>query len=728
AARPGQRLINLYGASETADQVAAYEVTGVDPVRTPIGTPIANTRIYVLDDAQELVPIGVAGELCAAGVGISTRYLGDSADTRRVFVPDPFVSGERMYRTGDRGRWRHDGILDFLGRASDRIKVRGVRVDPADVEHALLAHADVTAVAVTVQGERLAAHIVCRHGAPLDAPALRRFLRGQLPEPWIPTLMASVPTLPLGPTGKIDRAALPPILEVACASRAPAGDLELAVASEWELILGRRVGAEDDFFAAGGESLTAAQLGARLGERFGLDVPLTTLFERPTVAAQAEWLHAALRTNPTSRVTPLAGDRWVAPSFAQERLWFSHSMTPLAPQPTLRSAIHIEGALDPDRLERAIRQVASRHGALRTVFTTRPVLAQRVVPTCPRAHRDVDLSGLPPTERDVALRATLDEDRDHTFALESGPPWRTTLVKVGPTSYVLLFAVHHLVADGLSVQLWFDELHVFYEQDRPELAPQLINAADLALWQRRTVGSAASSVYWRATLAGATPLDLPLRTPRRGWPDGTAGHVRGQIGLDVLSRLGALASGEQVTMFSVMLAAAYMLLHRVTGATDLVVGTIHGGREVPQARGAFGLFLNPLALRCDLAGDLAANEVVRRAGATARAALAHAELPFERVVADVNPARSPFRHPLFDVVLNHHPPAPELRLGELSVEAVRGVRMSVVPYELMLRTITSSRGLAVQFDFQRDRFDEATVAAWHAEYLVLLHDLARGSA
>ena len=301
AARPGSRLVNLYGASETADQVAAHVVTPDDEraLRTPIGRPIANTRAYVLDRAGRPLPIGVPGEICVAGVGISERYLGDApAAAQARFTANPFAPGGRMYRTGDRGRWRHDGRLEYLGRLDHQLKIRGIRIDPGEVESAILGHPDVAAAAVTAQlgvdGEhRLAGYIVPRgargaRGARGPAPAeLRRFLRRTLPETLIPTSFVTLAALPLGPTGKLDRAALPAAEPAVTASRPPRGTVEHAVALAWEHLLGRPMGADDDFFAAGGHSLLAAQLGAHLAERFAVELPLAVLFERPTIAAQA---------------------------------------------------------------------------------------------------------------------------------------------------------------------------------------------------------------------------------------------------------------------------------------------------------------------------------------------------------------------------------------------------------------------------------------------------------
>jgi amino acid adenylation domain-containing protein len=748
AARPHDRLWNLYGASETADQVAAFEVREPDPLRTPIGRPIANSRLYVVDTAGLPVPIGVVGELCVAGVGVSDGYLGGAHAERFAYV-----HGERVYRTGDRGRWRHDGVLDYLGRFDHQLKIRGVRVDPAEVEAALLAH-DLAAAVVTAQpgfdGEaRLVAHVVQRPGGKLEASELRRRLRAQLPETMIPTSIVAVAELPLGATGKVDRDALPAVAVGVASSRAPASASEHAVALAWEQLLGHPVGAEDDFFAAGGQSLVAAQLGARLAERFGVELPLPVLFERPTVATQAAWLDDALRSGGDTAIPHVPPGEPVPLSFAQERLWFASELASAAPAPKLRSALRLDGTLDPARLEAALELVAQRQAALRTVFDPHGRW-QRVAARVPRDHLDADLAATADDARDDVVRAHLDAERDKPFDLANGPPWRTRLLRFGPHTHVLVATMHHLVTDGISLGVWRDELHEAYsalgDGRAPDLPALAATTADVAAWQRRAdadpgragVRSAAegrradlidagawavSRRYWQRQLAGARPIELPLARPRTAWSTGRGGRARLELDDTDGAALAALARAEQTTVFGVLLAGAAAWLRELSGQDDLVIGTIAAGRDRPEVRPLIGLFLNPLPLRVDASGEPSPRELVRRAGAVVRAALAHGEVPFERIVADAAPERRPFRQPLFDVVLNHHPLADPPRLGELTVRHVRGVTAPVAPYELMIRTI-ARRGITVQLDYQRDRFDDEVVDGWLQRYVAVLRRFA----
>ncbi|HKE19752.1 MAG TPA: amino acid adenylation domain-containing protein [Kofleriaceae bacterium] len=739
AARPASRLFNLYGASETADQVAAREVTRDDAraPRTPIGRPIANTRVYILDRAGRPVPIGVPGEICVAGVGLSDGYLGDvPAAAQARFTAIPFAPGERMYRTGDRGRWRHDGVLEYIGRLDHELKIRGIRIDPGEVESAILADPGVSAAAVTAHagfdGEhRLTAYLVAR-GTSAPSPAeLRRQLRTRLPEPLVPTAFVTLPALPLGPTGKLDRAALPAPQPAPVASRPPHGAIEQAVALAWEQLLGRPVGAEDDFFAAGGQSLLAAQVGARLVERFAVELPLAVLFERPTIAAQAAWLEAAVLRSPHSAIAR-AGEAPVPLSFAQERLAFASALAPRAPAPRVRLALRLDGALDVDGLEAAMTAIAARHDALRTVFTgDGPAARQRVVASCPRDHVFEDLSALSADEQQAAIRRHMDQERGRPFALAAGPPWRTRLLRLAERAHVLVVTMHHYVADGFSLQIWLEELDEHYAAlaagRPPAVADLTAGAADIALWQRRMADSGfwdPSRAFWRDALAGAQPLDLPLRAPRTGWSTGRSGSRRARLDGAELAALGELARAEHTTLFGVLFAAAAALLGRASGRDDVVLGTVAAGRDRPEVRPLLGLFLNPLPLRLRFEGDPRARELVGAAGRALRAALAHSDVPFERIVADVNPERRPYRQPLFDVVINHHPPPAAPRLGGLRVGHVRAAGAPVTPYELMIRTIVRGDALVIQLDYQRERFADDAVAEWLADYVGLLRRFA----
>ena len=619
-ARPTDRLVNLYGASETADQVAAYDVA--DPeARTPIGKPIANSRIYVVDEHRAPVPIGVAGELCIAGVGLSRYTTVNHADGERF----TYAAGERVYRTGDRGRWRHDGVLEYLGRLDHVLKIRGVRVDPAEVEAAILAHGEIADAVVTAQpgfdGEaRLVAHVVARGNDRFDAGELRRRLRARLPETMIPTAFVAMPALPLGPTGKVDRAALPAIA-VAAPSRAPETATEHAVALAGELLLGIPVGAENDVFAAGGQSLVAAQLGARLAERFGVELPLPVLFERPTVAAQAAWIDDAIRT--AGATTIPHADEPAPLSFAQERLWFAAELAPDAPAPKLRSALRIDGPLDADKLRAALDAVADPQ-AIRAAQPCLPATAAdparaRGVAAHPPGHRrDRDRRGVRRRHRQSPpRRRARDPVRSRRRPAVAHAPAPVLAHRSRPARHDapprhrrhLARAVARRAARGLR---------------RAGRGPRAGAAGDRdhgrgrsRRWQRRaerTRRCRAGSGATHASLPAPRRSTCRSPRPRTAWSDGRGGRVRADLSEEDAAAVSALARAEHTSVFGVLVAGAAAWLHGLTGRDDLVIGTIAAGRDRPEVRPLIGLFLNPLPLRLDAAGDPSLRELVAARG------------------------------------------------------------------------------------------------------------------
>ncbi|HEV2734694.1 MAG TPA: amino acid adenylation domain-containing protein, partial [Longimicrobiaceae bacterium] len=534
---PGLRLVNGYGPSECTVFASCYVVpAGFDGSVVPIGRPVGDRRVHLLDRAWEPVPVGVPGELCIGGAAVARGYLGRPELTAEKFVPDPFGEpGARLYRSGDRVRWRADGVLEFVGRADFQVKIRGFRVEPGEVEAALAAHPQVREAAVAVReaspGERrLVGYVTAEAGQTLPGGELRAWLGERLPEYMVPAAVVVLGTMPLTAHGKVDRRALPEV-ELAAGAQgrvAPRTPTEEVLAGIYAAALGvEGVGAADDFFALGGHSLLATRAVSRVREAFGVELPMRALFEAPTVAGLAARVDALLREDggtPAPPLLPVPRDGRPLPlSFAQQRLWFIDRLAPGSAAYNIPSALRLRGRLDVAALRAAVGGVVRRHEALRTVFAdvggepVQVVGAPRAVPV-PLA----DLRGLGAEERSAELRRLAREESLRPFDLAAGPVLRCALVRVDEEEHALLFTLHHVAGDAWSMELLTGEVAALYDassRGEPSPLPPLpVQYADYAVWQRAWLSGDVLERqlgWWRGRLAGAPPnLDLPTDRPR----------------------------------------------------------------------------------------------------------------------------------------------------------------------------------------------------------------------
>ena len=734
-ARPDARLVNLYGLSEVAGEATWHEVGEVKEPRVPIGVPGPGSRAYVVEPGGDLAPVGVWGELWIGGAGVARGYLGRPDDTRARFLDDPFHAGGRVFCTGDRARRRSDGALELAGRLDTQLKIRGVRVEPAEVEQALRRHPAVHDAAVTAvrgaDGEhRLVAYVSPEADQIPEPRELRQFLRAQLAEPLVPTHVVTLDALPLGPAGKVDLAALPPpdtsAAATAAAAAFPLTATEGVVAETWAAVLGAGpVGLEDDFFALGGYSLLVAQLAAELGRAFAIDVPLAMLFEASTVAAQAARLDEVRRGGASGpALVPVPRAPRMPLSFVQERMWLAEATQEGTPLHVLTMALRLRGLLDEERLERAMDGVAERHEGLRTTFTAEAgVPCQTIHPhgVLRRAREVIDLSALPDAAKRAEIIRMKAAEKGRPFDLAAGPPWRTRLVRLGPNTHVLIVAVHHLVSDGWSMHRWIEEVGALYAGSSGPALPRLaVQPADVAVWQRRGFESGAfdrARAYWRERLTRAPAAELPWDGPR-GRSDGA--WLTATLAPPQVAAVRALARSEGCSTFMVLLAALDLLLAELTGDDDVTIGTLVAGRDHPLVRPLLGAFLNTLPLRVNVAGATSLRDVLPRARDATRGALAHGDVPFERIVADVNPARSPRRNPLFDVALNYLPPSLPQRIGDLTVSFLEPAAAISAPFDVMWRVLERGDALQLRVEYRRGRFTAERVQAWLDRYLELL--------
>lgn len=641
------------------------------PGGAPIGQPTWNTRVYVLDPWLRPVPVGVAGEAYIAGTGLARGYLNRPSRTAERFVADPFADpGCRMYRSGDLVRWHEDGTLAYLGRTDQQIKIRGVRIEPAEVEAILAAHDDVSAAAVAVSGSpptglRLVAYVVPRPGAVIDAAELRAHAYAHLPAAMVPSAAIFVDELPLQLNGKVDRAALlEPVTGIAAVHDGPTTPTEELLCGLFAETLGLPdVGVDEDFFSLGGHSLLALVLASRASGAFGLDLPVATVFEAPTVAALARRLHQTL-TSPPAPV-PVRRPNTVPLSFSQRRLWFLHQLEGPNSTYNVPYLLHLEGQLDRSALEAALLDVVTRHEPLRTILPASRGVPRQVVLAPRTARPELHLVQVAGADLDAACR----DYASYEFDLTSQPPLRTWLLSGGPDRHALLMLVHHVATDGWSAGPLLRDLarayHARAKGRAPAWAPLPVQYADYALWQHDLLdrGFLASQLnHWLDTLNGA-PARIPLLMDHV--PPDRPGRQATVVALDIDAALHRhllrLARQSRTTLFMVVHAALAAALTGLGCGTDIVIGAPTSGRNSQVLHDLVGCFVNVLVLRCDTSGDPAFRELLAQVREVDLAAYANQDLPFECLVEALNPPRSLSHHPIYQVVLTMHT-SPSIRV------------------------------------------------------------------
>ncbi|HEU4884059.1 MAG TPA: amino acid adenylation domain-containing protein [Longimicrobium sp.] len=742
-ARDGIRWMNGYGPTEAAITATVYEAVGDADGEVPIGRAMPNARTYILSDELHAIS---EGELCIGGEGVARGYLGRPGLTAERFAPDPFgAPGSRLYRTGDRARWRADGEIEFLGRVDEQVKIAGFRVEPGEVEAVLAEHPSVMQAAVVARefegaGVRLVAYAVPAADG-VDEAELRRWLRERLPGFLVPSALVVLAAMPLSAHGKIDRRALPAPAELdppLPGYAEPRGDTEREVAQAWREVLGvPRIGADADFWALGGHSLLAMQVLSRIRQRLGVELPVRALFDAPTVAALAAAVDAARGAAVQMPHAPLRASRRSDPqplSFAQQRLWFLHQMEPESPFYNLPFAVRMEGALEVDALRRALAEIVRRHEVLRTTFRADASGSWQVIHPAPGSFDlpVADLRALPGEwARGEVLRLMADE-AEHPFDLRRELMLRALLIRVSETEHTLVLNLHHVAGDGWSIDLLFRELSALYAAFRAgepsPLAELPLQYADYAEWQREWMAGGALDeqlAYWRHRLDGAPAvLELPTDRPRPAVQSHRGESHAFEVRPVLAARLRALARETDSTLFMVLLAAFDLLIHRLSGRDDVVVGSPIAGRMRGEVEGLIGFFVNTMALRTDLSGDPTFRALIARVRETTLQAYAHQDLPFERVVEAIRPDRTLSHNPLFQVAFAlQNVPMEPVRIPGLTLR-LEEVDSGTSKFDLFLEMEEQGERLRGRVEYATDLWEPATADRMIRLFLHLLEGVA----
>jgi amino acid adenylation domain-containing protein/non-ribosomal peptide synthase protein (TIGR01720 family) len=734
--------------------VTAYSGAPGHAPAVPIGQPLPNTQVYLLDQQLEPVPVGVVGEIFVGGPGLARAYLGQAGNTALRFVANPFgPPGSRLYRTGDLARYQPDGTLLFAGRADQQLKIRGVRVEPGEVEAALRAQAGVAEAVVVAHGEdelhrQLVAYVV---GDPdLDVEALRVQLRRLLPEALVPGFILVLPELPRTSTGKLDRKRLPSPQQRERIQHyvPPATVTEALLAEIWADVLHlARVSTEDNFFELGGHSLLATQVVARVRERCGVELPLRVLFNTTAtlreVAAEVDRTSREAQGLAVPPLTRREHGRTAPLSFNQERFWFLEQLGSLNGAYHEFYALQIHGPLNIAALESSLNQMIRRHETLRThIENTADGQGMQVISEPQPLSLDVlDLSALSASEREQQVREVAGEHARAPFVF-SHSLFRIRMLRLEPSEHLLLVTIHHIVSDYWSHLVFLRELGAFYAatlEQRPAALPELpVQYADYSLWQREWLQGEAleqQMSYWRTQLAGSpAALQLPTDHPRPSLPSYRGARLFFELNGELYHSLLEFSRSQGVTFYMLLLAAFQLLLSRWSRQEDIVVGSPIAGRRQRETEGLIGFFVNTLVLRTDLSGEPSFNQLLARVRDVALGAYAHQDLPFEKLVAELDPVRDPSRHPVFQVmfILQNQPVDffqwPGLQLTALGLQRSSSLLYvhGATKFDLLVDCVESPDGLWGRFEYSTDLFELVTMERMMGSFQTLLEVIAAG--
>ncbi|MBB6286057.1 MULTISPECIES: non-ribosomal peptide synthetase [unclassified Pseudomonas] len=733
---PAVQLHNRYGPTETAINVTHWQCRAEDGERSPIGRPLGNVICRVLDEQLNPLPAGVPGELCIGGIGLARGYLGRAGLTAERFVADPLgEAGARLYRTGDRARWSAGGVLEYLGRLDQQVKLRGFRVEPEEIEARLLALNGIAQAVVLVRDAQLIGYYTA-HTA-LDEQDVKAALAAELPEYMVPAQLMRLDAMPLSPSGKLDRRALPAPVWQTREHVEPETPLQQQVAAIWREVLGvPRIGLRDDFFALGGHSLLATQIISRTRQACDVELPLRTLFEASELGAFAEQVGLIQASGQRNQQTAIATvDRSVPVplSYSQQRMWFLWQMEPDSPAYNVGGMARLRGVLDVARFEAALQALILRHETLRTTFPSVDGVAYQKVSAQTGLRMDwQDISALDESAREQRLQQLADVEAHTPFNLETGPLLRACLVKAGEQEHYLVLTLHHIVTEGWAMDIFARELSALYEAFIDErlspLAPLPVQYLDYSVWQRQWLESGERQRqldYWTAQLGNEHPLlELPGDRPRPPVQSHRGELYRFDLSADLAARVRAFNAERGLTLFMTMTATLAVLLYRYSGQTDLRIGAPVANRIRPESEGLIGAFLNTQVLRCQLTGQMNVAELFEQVRHTVIEGQSHQDLPFDHLVEALQPPRSAAYNPLFQVMCNvqRWEFQQSRQLAGMTVDYLANDARAT-KFDLNLEVTDLDHRLGCCLTYSTDLFDEPRIARMAEHWRNLLEAL-----
>jgi amino acid adenylation domain-containing protein len=741
------QLVNLYGPTETTMTKFFYFVQPADKDRRfiPIGKPMSGARALVLDPKGKACPPGAIGEIFIRTPFMTHGYYQQPELTKEVFVPNPFSTdpNDLIYKTGDLGRLLDDGNFEFVGRKDQQVKIRGVRIEIGEIENALREHESIRDVVVVdladADGNKyLCAYVVFRNAVEIEE--LRNFLINSLPLYMVPSAFVVREELPRTLNGKINRKALPTPnearLEAGAKVDTPRTPIEDLLVGIWSSVLGfQSVGINDNFFALGGHSLMATQLLARVRESLDIELPLRSLFDAPTVAGQARYIETARLEEKgigTAPLVPVTREVDIPLSFSQQHLWFIDQLEPGSIFYNISTSVRLQGKLDLPAFEKALEEVCRRHEVLRTSFETvegKPF--QVIAPPGGFRLALLDISDLEIQSREAELARLVNAEPGRPFDLSQGPLMRATLVKFDEETHVVLFTIHHIICDGLSMPILIREVGILYEafvNDRPSPLPELkIQYADFAHWQHQMLDERLEDLlgYWRTQLAGASyTLDFPFSKPRPQVQSFRGAALMRHLPDSLATTLKTFSRHEGVTLFMTLLAAFEILLFKYTGQEDFVLGSPLASRNRVELENLIGLFPNTLVLRSDLSGNPTYREVLARVREVTLNAYSHHDLPFGKLVEELRPERNLSHNPLFQVAFTIDTPVKEtITLPGLTLNSL-GAGTNTVQLDLIMHMVETEQGLSSSLQYSTDLFDESSIIKMLDDFQSLLEQIA----